>query len=515
MKRSPPQRAATLVAGETMQSFHQPLKETDMNRTQLQHDNFLAALTKATKLAGLTLLAATLMLALAAAPARAQGETPAAAEASPESEALKKLKEENSLLEQKLKKAENQKKLIDTYFPGTEQELPKGSLTLENNPYFETQILAHQVMSESALGLGKQMLGKMPQPYGRNRLFIYNEQQFASPFFYRAYLSQLDLLEQRYTSLPNMAPTPTPTPDPKSAQNAAPGFSPFMLLPIIEGVLGSAADIASFFKTDTVIRGVNFDIDELAFISQIGHEPIRNGVQVIYPAVLPPNLFDKSSKLMDRVGALYVLRVRAATEIARLTAQKQPIDEEIAELEERIKVMQDGPAKEALLQQKNAKAKSSKAIGDRMTPYKTLNQLFEDLVAGLLKPGDNSGVTTLVQLLKAEKLHEAVGDGRCTGKPNETCHNSYILVFKLKTGGNVKTTSGVFRSTKHYHSGGAIISYALFNSDMQMIDAATDHKYKGYIKVRSKTEDGVNLGAKPGTNNTDAGKDGKDGKSGQ
>jgi hypothetical protein len=468
-----------------------------MNRTQLSHDTPRTA-----RRAVLTALAASLALALAAGSASAQDSSPTPAPAA-ESEALKKLKEENSLLEERLKKAENQKKLIETYFPGTEQELPKGSITLENNPHFETEILAHQVMSESALGLGSQLLGKMAAPYSRNKLFIYNEEQFASPLFYRAYLAQLDLLEQRYLSLPNMTPTPTPTP-----AASAPGMSPLMLFPLIEGVLGSAADIASFFKTDEVIRGVTFDIDELAFISQIGQAPIKNGVKVIYPSLLAPNLFDANSTLLKRIGQLYELRVRAAAEIARLAALKKPIDEEIAEMEERLKVMADGPAKEALLKEKNAKAKISKELGERMAPYKTLNQLFEDLAGGLLKPGDNAGVTTLVKLLRAEKLHAAVSDGQCAAKPDDKCHHSYVLVFKLRTGGNVKTTSNIFRGTKQYHSGGAIITYALFNGDMQMVDAASDQKYKGYIKVRSKSEDGTNLG-------TGAGASGKNGKGGK
>jgi hypothetical protein len=426
----------------------------------------------------LLLMGVTLILTLFAVPAEAQESPPAPAD---DSEQLKKLKEENNILEQKLKKAENQKKLLETYFPGTQQELPKGSITLENSPYIETEILAYQVMSESALSFSKRLMTKLPAPYNQNQLFIYNEEQFASPFFYRAYLSQLDLLEQRYVSLPNMAPTPTPSPSISSG--ASPGAAA-MLLPIIEGMLGSAADIASFFKTDAVIRGVTFDIDELAFISQIAKEPMQNDVKVSYPALLSPDLFNAASPLMDRVGKLYQLRVRAAAEIARLNSLKQPIDEEIADLQEQIEAMADGPEKQELIQKLNEKLKGSKAYADRIAPYKTMNQLFEDLVGGLLKPGDNAGITTLVKLLKAEKLQLALDD------------KSYILVFKLKTGGNVKTTSNIFRGSKQYHSGGSIATYALFDSKMHMIDAAMDPRYKGYVKVRSKTEAGSDLGTR-------------------
>ena len=177
---------------------------------------------------------------------------------------------------------------------------------------------------------------------------------------------------------------------------------------------------------------------------------------------------------MMRIGQLYVLRVRAAAEIARLNGQKTPVDEEIAELTKRIEAMADGPPKEELLKEKTELTKRSKALADAMTPYKTLNQLFEDLAGALLKPGDNAGVTTLVKLLKAEKLQTALDD------------NSYILVFKIRTGGNVKTTSNIFRGTKQYHSGGVIATYALFDSKMNMIDAGMDPRYRGYLKVTSK-----------------------------
>lgn len=419
----------------------------------------------------------TLILVAVAVPVTAQGIPEPSS--SPESEQVKKLKEENEILEQKLKKAENQKKLLETYFPGTEQKLREGSITLENNPHIETEILAYQLMAESALQFSARLMEKLPMPTNGNKLFIYDEDQFASPLFYRAYRSQLDLLEQRYLSLPNMTPTSTPTPS--ASPDSPGGISPFMLLPIIEGVLGSAADIASFFKTDEVIRGVAFEIDELSFVSQIAQRPIANGVKVIYPEVLAPDLFSAASPLMEHIGRLYELRVRAAAEIARLTALKQPIDEEIATLTERIENMADGPEKEELLKEKNEKVKASKAYAERIAPYKTLNQLFEDLAGALLKPGDNAGVATLVKLLKAEKLQLALDD------------RSYILVFKLKTGGNVKTTSNIFRGNKQYHSGGSIATYALFNSQMQMIDAGMDPRYRGYVKVRSNTEPGTNL----------------------
>ena len=182
-----------------------------------------------------------LVLALPSVPSNAQETSQPSATS--ENEQLKKLKEENEILAEKLKKAENQKKLVDTYFPGTEQKLKEGTITLENNPYIETEILAYQMMSESARGFSAQLLGKLPDPKNNKKLFIYDEEQFASPLFYRAYLSQLDLLEQRYLSLPNM--TPTPTPASSQPTSAGPGFAPALLLPIIQGVLGSAADIAS------------------------------------------------------------------------------------------------------------------------------------------------------------------------------------------------------------------------------------------------------------------------------
>ena len=259
-------------------------------------------------------------------------------------------------------------------------------------------------------------------------------------------------------------------------------MSPSLIFPLIEGVLGSAADIASFFKTDQVIKGVTFDINELAFVSQIATEPIKNGVKVIYPSVLSPNLFDVASPLMNKVGKLYELRVRAAREIARLAGLKEPIDEDIADLEKQIKAMADGPAKDQLIKEKDDKEKISKSYAERIAPYKTLNQLFEDLVGGLLKPGDNAGITTLVNLLKAEKLQMALDE------------HSYVVVFKLKTGGNIKITSHIFRSDKQYHSGGSIATYALFDSNMNMVDGSLDPKYRGYLKVRTRTEEGSNLG---------------------
>ena len=407
-------------------------------------------------------------------PVAAQEAAPAT---TPDSEALTKLKEQNALLEQKVKKAENQKKLLDFYLPGTDQELPKGSITLENNPYIETEILVHQVMAESAQKFGDQILQTMKDPDNQNKLFIYSETQFASPVFYRAYLSQLDLLEKRYLSLPGMT-TPTPSPGTDSV-----GVSPTLLLPLIEGALGSAADIASFFKSDQVIRGVSVNVDELSFISQVAKKPIDSYVKVFYPSILMPDLFNPDSAFLNRVGKLYDFRVRAASEIARLSTLKQSKDEEIEELAERIKGLPDGPEKAQLIKDKKEAEAVSKAYADRIAPYRVVNALFEELVAGLLKPGDNSGVSTLVTLLQAEKLQTALDA------------NSYILVYRLKTGGNVKTTSNIWRGTKHYHSGGSIATFALFNSKMEMIDAGLDSRYHGYIKVKSSTEKTTNLGS--------------------
>jgi len=249
---------------------------------------------------------------------------------------------------------------------------------------------------------------------------------------YRAVMLQLKQLKDTFASL-----------------SKGPKGVPLTLLPeAATGMLKSFIDVAALFRTDTVIQGKTVSIEEVALVSQLARslKGIKRDLNVFYPKIYPPQLLAEAPPdIINTANELNIERLFAEDTVRRF----EGLDEE---------KKKDSPYKDAI------------------PMLKGLIDQCNKLTSSLFKASGENGANPLISLIKAEKIIKILGEPA-----------SYVLYVKvLKAAGSNKTKRNLFTGTRLYHSGGSIISYALFDNQGAVKIANTLYNYDGYLQIKSK-----------------------------
>lgn len=441
----------------------------------------------------------------------------------PDSDEVKELKEKNAILEQKLKLAENEKKLLDVFNLKSDVKPLDGSIKTGGDAFIETEMLAYTMMIQVADTFGGQICRnlncntvivnnangssngaatvasvggrnenvKTTTPVPKRAVFIFNRDQINDYLHYLAVQNQLKLFKDEYEKAvqstkpsPTTSPSPAPSPGSPSTETTVYGFNPILALPVAEGLIKAGIEIASLFKTNTEIQGKTFQIQETALASAISRSLVSRGVPVKYPSLLPPNLSDSTSDFLTKIDNLQKQYAEIIEFLKPLVKEKKELDDRVFTIANLLNTNLTETELNRLKAEKTAKENRSKQLAARMAPYTTLNQSFTDFLMSFQAVKDNAGTTAMIRVLTAEKLKRAVDAGT----------NSTILFpFVIRSGGNVKISKNLFRSDKMYQSGGFIGSYYLFDKNGSIIATNIGGKYDGYFKVRNKAVNGEAL----------------------
>lgn len=354
------------------------------------------------------------------------------------------LSDQVDLLKKQQEKASAEKDLLNARLPATKSEALNGELKVDDNVNIEVEILSHNALRLTANRIGVRVATVNPKS-----IVFYSQKEIDSIQAYRLSLKQLASLSDRYNSM--------------LADLAADRELAAALVPEAAAtILKSIVDLVALFRTDIDIKGKTVTIDDAAASNQVAREirrqPNTAEIQIYQPSILPAKILrDSPSTLLD--------------DIAKIEKQYQTAAVKIGELSDAADKEKD-PAKKASLLRKSS---ILKILNDQT-----------NLVLTALSKADAGAPSPLIALVRAELLLSVLPD-----------ESSYILLVKvLKAGGNNRIKKSLWPwASGLSHSGGAIVSFALYDINGNIRDSGVLAEYDGYVKAKSKA--GVLLTSAP------------------
>lgn len=353
------------------------------------------------------------------------------------------LQKQTDLLTKKKAEVDAQKALLQSMFPSGTPKTIEGKIAGSEALTLENQIIAYEAVDNITNGIGEEVLNAIPDP-DNSRIIIHNSADLNSIVQYITLMNQLKQAIKVYDELlkPRIV---------LPGESGSSGLASALMAPqLASSVLSSVIDLISMFRTDTEFKATTVNIDNQALIGHVAKSLLaqKKTVQIYYPEIVPANIL-----FMDDGDTLDIIE-----QLNTLLEKKSMAAEKVAEYE-----AQDDAQK--------------KANGLRLAipKLKALNDQVDKINADLLRADDKGQTTPLNTLIKAERLKKAGNKA-----------NSYLLYVKaLNTTGTTKLTKNLFTGSKMYHSGGAVISFILFDPQGAIVKSNTLHDYKGFIKVKS------------------------------
>jgi hypothetical protein len=367
----------------------------------------------------------------------------------------------------------------------------KGTISIDANAPIESVVLAYKAVGKLAdhIGFRVRDINKSNAP-----ILFHNPADFVALAELRAFEKLADVFQETLTDLIARAKKLTGDdlfdPSRKNLEffslSAAAG-----VVGAIGGLISSGLQIMSLFRADNEFKNYKIEVeDQVLAITVAGrlapYMPVfSSGIVPVEPAATSEAL-KTLKKLRDlRIeleGALALLGQSGndnegsasshanagahgdADDGKRKDDKDPPSSDPLAEIAEELKKVGNRRLKD----QKDEKA--SPASGLRAEIVKALKD-FDAFVDSLSKVDEKTGASRLSQLLIGENLNAILAKG------------AYILWLKAVAAGgaaHAKTTTATSDLT---YSGGAIASYAIFDSRGQLIEADTKPMYGGYVRV--------------------------------
>lgn len=349
---------------------------------------------------------------------------------SSEGQAVLALEAEKTRAETEKAIAEAERDALKAGLPTSETKPLEGTATADGVT-IEPTILAHGALT----GIATRIAGEL-KPLSLTKLIIHDEKTLNHQLQYAATMKQIATLTTRYAAQ-FTNPTPTP-PDPSEDART------YSTLPTVATALAtSVIDFVSLFRTNVDVKGVAVTLLEMGLVAELA-QAIQDGqssTKVIYPSVYLPA--DMSGQLVTQLQALTAFRARADGAIAvfsRKTKDQQKADP----LRVQVEML--------------------KRLGSET------DRLFTDLTT----TDATTGLTGLGTLVKAEVL-----------KGHLDQSNSHVLLLRvLAAGGNNRSTRNLFTGGSLTHSGGAVVSYILFDTNGLVLRSGMLHEYSPYTKAK-------------------------------
>ncbi|HEX7956519.1 MAG TPA: hypothetical protein VF508_06235 [Pyrinomonadaceae bacterium] len=276
----------------------------------------------------------------------------------PESEETRRLREQKANAELRRDIAAAEKAELESKSPKPTTTPLAGTTTINEGAVIESEMISYLSMAYAANRIVERLTNldaaQAPQSPRRlpiNSLAIYNKADVDLLLNYRAVNSQLDILRLEFCRrLPPGTPN-CPTAANQKVTAAA--------LPIISSFLGSIVDMTALLRTDVVIQGHTFNVDEASLVSEVfralrANDGYTERIKLYYPAVFPPNLnADDKSELLGVLEELNGLK-------SRLNLQTRPLEDLIKRV---VKLKSDIADLDAFVKTSDAQIK---AAGDEL-----------------------------------------------------------------------------------------------------------------------------------------------------
>jgi len=239
------------------------------------------------------------------------------------------------------------------------------------------------------------------------------------------------------------------------------GFEPITFGLATAGILRTAADIFSLFKTNSTLTHLEFTPDEeyiiSGFVSNLKtKEPKCN---VYYPGIYPVLMIDTFSSDSSE----FIKSFTNTKNLATQTSQKHNlIGNEIVEVETEL-LTTTNPVKKSELEYRLTKLKSG------LERLQTSTNSFSQFEMFLLEIDPITKVSLRAVILNAEKLVKLLKKD-----------NTYIIKLSAKLNGSTRINENLWRQTCVMHSGGAQLNCLIFSKDGSIVFSDNLNSYSPY-----------------------------------
>jgi len=427
---------------------------------------------------------------------------------------LARLKARAALLDQQVAIAQDQQKLLSGSLP-SDLKLPEGAVAIDGATPIESQVLAHKALDRIARTISERVAQRLPA-----RVLIHNQGDITALLSLQAFGAQLDLIGYQLadeigqgSEAVEAAEAALAEPQPRGigwrhrglnlganlgimtmvsplgAMAAASLGGPLAAPAAAVAAVGSALQLLSLFRVDVSIKYQEIAIADLALAAAVaGHLAGRDPpIEVYDGALVPPNLLETDSPLLDRLGELDTRQTALNAILQRASAAEARLKAAVAALDRRIAAAAKAGEPVAPIEAERASKETAlEQLAAAIARMSAAAAAFSTLQTAMLRREDGSGASPLTRVLQAEKLAMIAGDDAC-----------FLLLRVGAAGGGVRSKRSFFGSlfsgADLSYSGGAIAHYMLFDPAGRILDGGSIPAYSGFKRVRDAAESSVDL----------------------
>ena len=342
-------------------------------------------------------------------------------------------------------------------FKGPEIAPLSGKVTSEGS-FIEVKVLAQRTLLASMKSLSTKLQANAAFDKKKPVFIIYSSADLQGIELYAAIRDQVKSMENAFTlsnkaakdlldKKPNFSSPPVTLGDPLIA-----GYA-------VSGILRTAADIASLFKTNNNFKNADISVDETDLVASFKIS-IPSDWKVFNPSVYPINTVKSSASISKFVEALNDVQKQVAVSDLRLA----DIDTKTKELATLLAAEKDP-----------VKISNIKSFMDSFTPIstelKSLKSAFQTLQTTLSTADQATKITAQSVIMRAERLYSKLLEA-----------DVYVIKFHVTSKGSTKINESIWRSAKIEHSAGTELSSLVFGTDGEILFSESLHAYEPYKK---------------------------------
>jgi hypothetical protein len=225
--------------------------------------------------------------------------------ATPDPPELAALKNEKRMLDEQAGIAEARKRIVAATSP--EVKPLEGEVKIDGDHPIESLILAYGVVD----GLSDRIAAAVSAK--ATSVILHNDADVTALLSLPAFQTQLDLIEAALDAERTAAEhtldalseaQPKVRPEAQARARLVAPVDPM----VAGGIIRSAVDLLSYFRVDVSLKYKDFTIADHAFTAAVAGKLAEKNVRVYDPQRVPPNLFDGSSDIREKLRTLTTLR---------------------------------------------------------------------------------------------------------------------------------------------------------------------------------------------------------------
>jgi len=358
-------------------------------------------------------------------------------------------------------------------------KLPEGVTTIDDKVFLECEILAYKAVSRISRQIGFEVRAAVDvaAPAGTPATIILLDETLASAFqLYSALIVQLGLFVRAFKSV-----APEGSPQEQKSKTKLAAFTQVSLASkTVTGLLAGVVDLVGLFRQDTQLSGRAVSVQETALFLELARSLRFKGLKVVYPRLFgfqaQSNTSASDTGLTELFESVFSAREKAVTRLRPQLNKIAELEKEILDRQLELPTASPDRQKELTkeIDAKNAfLADARRNLDPDLVPFENTDTQWSDLQKGLHTPDGKSGQVPMQLLNRAaqsiQQFHDANPDPAF-----------FLYAEAVVAGGTMRIHRNLWRTLFQgdgiSFSGGAVVSYALFDGMAALLTSGT-HRY--------------------------------------